>query len=202
MREAVDKFFKTRIQNPVVNIRMRKIRNLALLLFAAGFFCFFIFGGQFVDDISLLDSTSLKRIRDMQMVKEDYFRYLCLSHVCLLLFCGVLWWYRYGKVAIYALLGLGAGSLGLCLAVSLMRYRIKGVVLWVILYFPHTFFYFIALICGVALCGNIGRSRKEKVTFLLQNITWLLGAAFGWVLGLYCECYIGSSLLQKYLQVF
>lgn len=202
MREAFGQLFKTNIQKPVVHIGIRKIKNLVLLLFATGFFCFLIFGGRFLDEISLLDSGSLKQIRDIEIDKSNFFRYLCLPHLCLLLICGVLWWNHWGKMVTYTLLGLMAGSLGMCLAVSLVRYRLKGIVLWILLYFPHMFFYFLALICGIALCYNVERGHREKLNFLLQNITWLLGALFSWLLGLYCECYIGSSLLQTYLQFF
>lgn len=202
MREAVDKLLKTRIQKPVANISIRKIRNLTLLLFAAGFFCFFIFGGRHIENISLFNSTSLKQIRDAQIDKGAFFRYLCLSHMLLFVLYGFLWWYQWGKACMYALMSLGAVTLGTSLAVSLMRYHLKGIVLWVILYFPHTFFYFAGIVCGMAFSRNIGKNRAEKINFLLQNIIWILGAVIGWLLGVYCESYIGSSLLQKYLQVF
>lgn len=202
MREAVDKLFKTRIQKPVVNISMRKIRNLALLLFAAGFFCFFIFGGTFIEDLTLLDSASLKQIRDVELDKGAFFRYLCLSHMVLFILCGFLWWYQWGKACMYVLIGLGAMKLGLCLAVVLMRYRLKGIVLWVVLYFPHVIFYFAGLLCGMVFCQHIAKSRAEKVQVLFQNILWLLCALGVWLLGVYFECYISSGILQTYLQYF
>lgn len=202
MREAFGQLLKTKIQKPVAHIGIRKMKNLVLLLFAAGFFCFLIFGARFMDDISLLNSASLRRIRDTQIDKGAFFRYLCLSHMLLLLFCVVCWWFQWGKKCIYTLVSLGSIILGVSLAVSIIRYHIKGIVLWFILYFPHTLFYFAALACGIALSRDVGRSRTEKIHFLLQNFIWLLGALMMWLIGLYMECYMSTSILQNYLQHF
>ncbi len=202
MKEALEQVLKTNIKKPVAKIRMQKIKNLLLWLFAAGFFFFFLFGRGVMDELTLLDSSSLKHIRDTQIDKGAFFRYLFLSHIVLFLFCGFLWWYQWGKTCMYALMSFGAFSLGISFALSVMRYHLKGIILWVILYFPHTAFYFAGLLCGVALSQNIGKSRTEKINALLQNMLWLIGAVAAWLLGMYCECYIGTTILQKYLTYF
>ncbi len=202
MKEALKQLFKTKIKKPVAHIRTQKIKKLLLLLFAAGFFFFFLFGKGVVENITLLDGTSLRNIRDMQMDKGAFFRYLCLSHVILIVFCGFFWWYQWGKACMYTLMGFGATTLGVCFAISIVRYHLKGILLWVVLYFPHTIFYFLALLCGVALSQNIGKNCHEKTNALLQNFVWLLGGLCAWLLGMYCESYVSSAILQNYLQYF
>lgn len=202
MKEAFDKLFQTKMKNPVTQIRIRKMKNLVLLFFVAGFFCFLILGARFVDDLSLLDSASLMRIRDVGVDKNDFFGYLCVSHLILFILFGFFWWYQWGKVCVYVWIAFGALKLGICLSIALIRYHLKGIVLWLILYLPHTFFYFLALFWGVMLCQNVNQKYTEKLRFLLQNIVLVMGVLISWALGIYLECYVSSDILKNYLQYF
>lgn len=188
MRAAVKKLFQT--------------KNLVLLLFAAGFFCFFIFGRTVLDDISLLDSVSLKRIRDAGIDKGSFFQYVCISQFFLLLTFCFCWWHQKGSICVYSFLAMGAFSLGTSLAVSLMRYHFKGIVLWVVLYFPHTISYYLALYCAMALSYHRCKGRAEKIHCLMQNMKWILGMIASLLLAIYLESYVSSTILQKYLEYF
>ena len=202
MRESFGKLFQTKFKNPIAQTRIRKMKHLVFLFFAVGFFCFLIFGARFMEDVTLLETSSLKRLRDVGIEPKAFLEYLCVSHAVLFFLFAFCWWYQRGKVCTLAWISFGALKLGMCLAVSLIRYQLKGIWLWVLLYLPHTFFYVLALLCGMMLCQTRLSTRTEKVRFLLQNSLWILGILVSWGLGLYVECYVSSDLLRNYLKHF
>lgn len=202
MKEAFDKLFQTKFKNPVAKTKIRKIRNLVFMFFAIGFFCFLLLGSSFLDDISLLDSASLKYIRDTGIDKDAFFRYVCMSHMVFVLLYAILWWYQKGKACVSVYLCFFSVVLGGVFAVSLMRYYLKGIVLWVVLYFPQCLCYLLACGCGLLLSRRKLMNRKEKIQFLLQNFVWILLGVISLFIGIYCECYISSAILQTYLYYF
>lgn len=202
MREAFTQWMKPQVQNLVADMRIRRIKNLVLLLFAAGFFCFLLFGGDYLEDWTLLDGTALRQIRDSRIEKQDFFWYLCRAYMLPGVIWCLMWWCGLGKKTTFFFLGAGALTMGGCLAVCLMRYYVKGLFLWIVLYFPQAFFYMGALLCGLVLSREGQNSKAEKTAFLFQHILWVAGGILSLVIGIYGESYWSSALLQSYLKIF
>lgn len=202
MKEAFTQWMTPQVRNLAADMRIRRIKNLALLLFAAGFFCFLLFGGEYLADWTLLDDTALRQIRDSRIERQNFFWYLCGAYMLPGAIWCLLWWCGFGKKTTLAFLSAGALTMGGCLAVCLMRYNIKGLFLWFVLYFPQAIFYTGALLCGLVLSWERPGGKEEKTTFLLQHMVWLAGGILSLVMGIYCESYWSSALLQSYLKIF
>ena len=188
--------------NPVAQIRIRRIKNLLLMFFATGFFCFLLFGIRYIDDVNLFNRASLIQVRDSVMNQESLLKYILIRHIILLVAFSVLWWLQWGRKSLYLWLGISGMKLGIAFSIALVRYRLKGVLLWALLYLPHSIFYFGACICGFKLCQSVMKKRDEKLSFLLRNLGWILGVLLVWALGIYMECYVSSGMIQSYLQHF
>ena len=157
---------------------------------------------RYVDVLPLFNSSSLIQVRDSVLHKELLLKYVLIRHLILLAIACALWWLQWGRKSLYLWLSLSGMKLGIAFAIAVVRYRVKGLLLWVILYMPHSIFYFLACMCGFKLCSSVMKTKEEKRYFLLRNIGWILGVLLAWALGIYMECYVSSCMLRFYLQHF
>lgn len=202
MRENFANYIKPQIQSLGAGTRIRRIKKLIVLCFAAGFFCFMLLGESRLEQWSLLNQNALRLIRDSHIEKRAYFWYLCVPWLLIFLAAAMAWWWNKGRIFVLALVGTGSVSMGVCMAVCLLRYHLKGLFLWLLLYFPQILFYGAASGCGLMLCRSTVKTKPEKLLFLWQNLLWAIGALLCCLAGIYCESYLNSSLLQAYLFFF
>ncbi len=170
--------------------------------FLVGFLLFAVLGKGFVSENGLLDVDSLRQVKDAVIDKAAFLQYIFRRRILWLLVGVFIWWWGYGKWYIYGLLGISGFAMGACLQAAMMQYSLKGIVLWIFLYFPQVIFYAGAFLCGIILCTGAFKEKAEKVRFLVQNGLTILLLAILYGVGIYCEGYLNVVLLQNYLQFF
>lgn len=169
-----------------------------------GFFIFFFLDKNILINSRILNIDSLRRVKDAVIIKEDYFAYILQRRGAILTLLLLIWWWGYGKMACFIGLGGLGFTMGACLQTCLLRYKIKGFLLWLVLYLPHMLFYFAAIAVGLVLFkdsyGAFG--TKEKARLILDHIgLWLVLLLF-YGFGIYCESFLSVSLLQNFLRLF
>ncbi len=177
-------------------------KMLYLCCFLAGFMIFLFMGKELLNDISLLNIDALKEIKNETLDKGAFFNYLLWRRVLILAAGMLFWWWNWGKWFLYGTIGVSAGSMGICMYICLVRYRLKGLFLWFFLYFPHILFYGAVVICAMMLSTRMIRERQEKIKFLLQKGRWVILLLIVFFLGIYMESYVNTALLQDYLDFF
>ena len=170
--------------------------------FLLGFLLFAVLGRAFVEESALLDVNSLRGVKDAVIDKPAFLQYIFWRRILWLLAGVFVWWWGYGSLYIYGLLGTCGFVMGACLQTCFIRYSLKGVMLWIFLYVPQVIFYAGAFFCGIILCTGVCKDKAEKIRFLWQNGLTVLGLACLYAIGIYCEGHLNVVLLQNYLQFF
>ncbi len=184
------------------NSKAQTFKMIFFLSFLVGFILFLFLGKNFLEDAAILNVASLQEIKDNTIDKGDFGGYILWRRLLLLAVGFLLWWWGFGKLYVYGVLASCSFTMGACMYICLLRYKIKGLFLWFFLYFPHVLCYAAALFCGMIISLNIYRNKADKLKYLLQNgliILLMLGLV---CLGMYCESYINVALLQNFLQYF
>ncbi len=225
------KYYRNRFANPIIDLRRiekgqgtmkqtmlqrageqaEEIRQTAKSkhwkwIYAAGlllgFLVFAVLGKTLIMESGLLHVDSLREVKDAVIDRPAFLQYVFRRRL-LWLFVGILaWWWGFGKWYIYALLGGYGFVMGACLQTAMMRYSVKGIILWLFLYLPQAMFYLGVLFCGIILCNGVYKTRAEKITILLQKWLIILCMAVLYAMGIYCEGNLNVVLLQNYLQFF
>lgn len=170
--------------------------------FLAGFLLFFILGKDFAKSNTLLNVDALCKVKDSIIDKKEFYTYIFYRRSVLLMLGLLFWWWRLGKYYAYMILGVCAFSMGGCMYICLLRYYLKGLFLWIFLYFPHAFCYTGVLICAILLSRTSLHTKEEKIRFLCRNLLLVLGLLLLYVLGIYAEAYVNTALLQDFLTFF
>jgi len=203
--------------------RWKMICGIGFLL---GFLLFTVLGEKIVMESGLLDVDSLRKVKDMVIDKSSFLQYVFRRRLLWLLAGVAAWWWGFGKWYIYGILGGYGFVMGACLQAAMMRYSVKGIMLWFFLYFPQAIFYTGVIFCAIMLVNAIPtrnrgewpalrsnrtsegttvvtyRTGAEKFAALMQNgliLVLLLGV---YAVGIYCEGHLNVLLLQNYLQFF
>lgn len=193
---------RTRWQEMPKKKEIHIFKTIVMIGLAIGLAVFFFLGKEFVENTALLDADALKEIRDNTIDKGKFFRYIFIRRLLLFVTGVVLWWWGFGRIYMYGVLGGCSIVMGACLYISLMRYPFTGLFLWFFLYFPHMIFYAGTLFCGMIMTNSVLRSKEEKIKYLWQNGLLVLILVSLYVLGIYNESYLNVALLQNFLQYF
>ena len=193
---------RTRWQSIPKKQELHNFKRLVLLGLAVGLFLFFLLGKEYVESTALLNIEALKVIRDNAIEKKEFFLYLLPRRLMLLAIGMMLWWWGFGRLYLYALLGIGSMVMGACLYISLIRYPFTGLFLWFFLYFPHILFYAGSIFCGMMLTYHGLGSKEEKLKYLWQNSFLVFLLLVLYLFGIYNESYVNVALLQNFLQYF
>lgn len=169
---------------------------------ATGLAVFFFLGKEFVGNSALLDADALKAIRDNTIDRGIFFQYVLVRRLLVLAAGIVAWWWGFGKLYLYGMLGGCGFVVGACFYICMVRYPFTGLFLWFFLYFPHMIFYAAVLFCGMILAAGRFRTREEKVKYLWQKGRLLCVIVLVYAVGIYCESYLNVPLLQNFLQYF
>ncbi len=170
--------------------------------FLIGFLVFAVLGRTFVEESELLNVNSLRGVKDAVIDKAAFLQYVFTRRMFWLIAGAVTWWWGYGSLYIYGLLGCCGFVMGACLQAAVIRYSLKGVMLWIFLYFPQVIFYAGVFFCGIILCTGVHKEKVEKIRFLVQNGMTLLLLTCLYAIGIYCEGHLNVVFLQNYLQFF
>ena len=193
---------RTRWQEVPGKRALHIFKTIIMIGLSAGLVVFFFLGKEFALNSFLLDADALKEIRDNSIDRGAFFQYV-LARRLLAFAAGVLaWWWGFGKLYLYGVIGGCSFVMGACFYISLVRYPFTGLFLWFFLYFPHMIFYAAALFCGMILAAGVFRTRVEKVKYLWQNGVLVFVIVLVYVVGIYCESYLNVPLLQNFLEYF
>lgn len=181
---------------------VKVIKRICTGCFLAGFVLFFIFGREFAESNNLLNVDALCRVKDSSIDKKAFYAYIFYRRSTLLMLGLLFWWWRLGKYYTYTIMGVCAFSMGGCMYTCLLRYDLKGLFLWIFLYFPHVFFYTGELLCAVCLSRTLIQTKEDKLRFLCRNFLPVISLILLHLLGMYTEAYTNTTLLQDFLTFF
>lgn len=202
MKNSLLQHTKLQVSGIIQIAKSRRWKLIYAIAFLAGFLLFAVFGKTFVAESTLLDVDSLRGVKDAVVDKPAFLQYIFWRRMLWVAAGICIWWWNYGTLYIYGLLGCCGFVMGACLQTCIMRYSMKGVVLWIFLYFPQVIFYAGAFFCGMMLCTGVGKSKPDKIKFLWQNILLLILLACLYAIGIYGEGKLNVEILQSYLQYF
>ncbi|MFI3237406.1 MAG: hypothetical protein R3Y47_05170 [Lachnospiraceae bacterium] len=176
--------------NFIHKVKQGTFKNWAIISALIGFLACAIFGKKLVLAYGFLDEVALNQIVDATINQYAYLFY-CLSKQIIILILFALSWYKgWGLLMSRFFVVIKSMQLGVCLQVCLMRYGLIGVLLWILLYMPHTLFY--AIFYGFIIWIVTKKIEKSWLLYLM------IIASF--VLSLYLESYSNVEILQSFLK--
>ncbi len=207
MKDLLLQHAKSQVEDVRQITKSRRWKMIYGIGFLLGFLLFAILGKNLVMERGLLDVDSLREVKDAMIDKSAFLKYVFRRRLLWLLAGILAWWWGFAKWYIYGILGGYGFVMGACLQTVIMRYGMKGIMLWIFLYFPQVIFYAGVLFCGIVLVNRIPDRVGErwpalKWGTLMQNGLILLCMIGLYALGIYCEGYLNVVLLQNYLQFF
>lgn len=158
-----------------------------------------------------MDFFSVRNILDLryaEIVYKDYFWFLLKKRTALLLVLGILALALAGKYLLLGFLMLFGCSMGSMLSVLILRYGLKGILLFAAFIFPQNALYIPAVFGWVYLLSmrneamfgrraEIWRGGKYRggirQIFLLSVVT---------IIGIILECYVNPALVSWCLKIF
>lgn len=193
---------RTRWQEVPRKRELHIFKTIVMIGLSAGLVVFCFLGKELVLNSALLDADALKEIRDNTIDKGEFFRYVFYRRLWILVAGVLAWWWGFGKLYLYGVIGGCGFVMGACFYISLVRYPFTGLFLWFFIYFPHMIFYAGALFCGMILATGVFRTREDKIKYLWRNGVLVCVLVFAYAAGIYCESYLNVPLLQNFLEYF
>ncbi len=199
-----------------IKLRLKKLGEVKLGLFILalgvllGIISAGVLKGFYWNQIDILDTNYFSEIRSVTIEYPVLFRYVLWKNfrifILFWVFCSTALGIPYITLSV-----LYAGfQSGFFLAVILMRYNIKGILLLIGYTFPHYIIYIpLALLClrsGYWLCKSMyydtRMNKKGKAERIAKHMILIviLGAVL--VIGSLLETYAGSFILKKILLLF
>ena len=192
------------------------IKNIIRIFFLGiivGIMIMFFLRGRLQTDIYLLNEDWILSLQSGYTDSKSLFVYILLKRLkeiglLFLLsttFVGILYVYGYT-----AALGVGMGVL---LAVSCLRYGIKGLLLFLLALFPQTFIYIPAFIYILHLCYMIcvklyfphkdySKSSSSMKVFIVKNVICICIAVSVVIIGILIESYVNPKIFFSYIKKF
>lgn len=191
-----------------------KIIKIALIIFGLGFFLGVIGANVFKDAY----------FNDMENFLDGYFDKLYVLDIDQKRLFGYVFWNNFKKYFLFWIfamtalgipyMGISVGytglSAGFLLAVSMVKFGIKGFFLYILYIFPQCFIYFpvavITLLQGFNMCMNLYYSgplnRKGKSKVIFEKVPMILFIFLIILIGALIEAYMNSFILQKMARFF
>lgn len=190
-----------------------QVSQKQFVFFLAGFLLGVLYiyfaGDKSGDGVDFFSVQNLMQFRYVDIVCEDYFWYLFRKRAGVLLLLMILSLALAGKYLLAGFLMLFGCSMGTLLSVLIIRYGLKGMLLFFGLIFPQDFIYLPAVFGWVALLidwneglfgGKMttrrradGKKGKFKRVFLLCGVT---------IIGIAMECYVNPVVVKWCLKFF
>lgn len=202
------------MQSIRVSLRKMGAAKIGLIILALGIFIGFLFAnifkGFYWNQIDILDSSYFSKIRTAEIDYTILFQYVMWKNFKIFL---LFWIFTATAVGIpYMVLSVWYAGFeaGFFIAVILMRYGIKGILLIFGYTFPHYLIYIpVAIFClsiGYHLCRNmyyeVKINRRGKVERIFKHIMTIIILAGALTIGSFLETYAGSYILKKILTLF
>lgn len=188
-------------------------RQTQFVFFLAGFLLGIIYiyfaGDKSGEGVDLFSVQNLMQFQYQDIKYEHYLGYLLRKRVSVLLGLVILSLAVAGKYLLSGFLMLFGCSMGSMLSVLILRYGIKGMLLFFALIFPQDFVYLPVVFGWVATLtdwndkllggGNAvyrrGREKSKNITrfFLLIGVT---------IIGILLECYVNPLIVKICLKIF
>ena len=184
-----------------------------IIFFLAGFmlgvYYIYFMGDEKGGVTDFFSLQNLMQIRYIEVVQEEYFLYLVKKRCGILLLLGILSLAIAGKYLLQGFLMLLGCSMGSMLSVLIVRYGLRGMLLFFGFVFPQDLLYIPALFGGVMLLTD----WNERV-FGKTNIYWKKGTErqsmwkrmLFWggvtIIGLLLECYVNLFFVKCVLKIF
>lgn len=184
-----------------------------ILFFLTGFllgvlYIYFI-GDKRSGETDFFSLQNLMQIRYVEIVQEQYLVYLIKKRVGILLALGILSLALAGKYLLQGFLMLLGCSMGSMLSVLIIRYGLKGMLLFSGLIFPQHLVYIPALFGWVLLLSQWNERAFGKYNALRQRsfarrdagkrILLLSGVT---IIGILLECYVNLYFVKWVLKIF
>ncbi len=184
-----------------------------LIFFLAGFLIGVLYiyfnGTAGMEGNDFLSIRNLMQVKYMDIVYEDYFWYLFKKRLGIVLFLVICSLALPGRYILFGFLMVFGCSMGSMLSVLIMRYGLRGIVLFLGLILPQdivylpAFFAWVYLLTGWneglfwkgdAVKRNSGRRRR-----ILPKMLCLSGVT---IIGVLLECYVNPNMINFCLKIF
>lgn len=182
--------------------------RIAMLLYAAGFLIgvilAFISKDSYMNQLSNLNTTFFTNLNSAKIDHNQLFQLILIKKIkslyLLFLVCTTILGIPY--LTLYLL--LKGFNLGFLLAASILQFKIKGIVLFIIYLFPQCLVYIPVLVLAVIRGYHMNRqihysSQNKKTTkkLIKEQIPFLLIASVLLLVGSLMEAYFNASIIQK-----
>lgn len=177
--------------------------------FLIGVLYIYFMGDKRSGESDFFSLQNLLQIRCLEVVREDYLLYLVKERGRVLLFLGILSLALAGKYLLQGFLMLMGCSMGSMLSVLIIRYGLKGMLLFFGFIFPQDLLYIPALFGWVMLLSewNAGLFGSQKVyqrrsgaRYVAWKHVLLLGGVT--IIGILLECYVNLHIVKWVLKIF
>ncbi len=188
-------------------------RQTQVVFFLAGFLLGIIYiyvtGDEKGEGVDLFSAQNLMQFQYQDVVYEDYLAFLLRKRIVVLAVMVVLSLAVAGKYLLSGFLMLFGCSMGSMLAVLILRYGWKGMILFFALIFPQDFVYLPVVFGWVAFFAEWndklfgersmlyrrGAEKRKNITrcFLLFAVT---------IIGIVLECYVNPLFVKYCLKIF
>lgn len=185
-----------------------KEEHRQLIFFLSGFligvlYIYFV-GDEGAGGTDFLSLQNLMQVKYMDIAYEEYFWYLLKKRLGILFLLFAVALALPGKILLFGFLMVFGCSMGSMLSVLILRYGLKGLLLFFALIFPQDLIYLPAIFGWVAVFTEWNeklfgiRSRLEKRRKFLR-ISALLGVT---IIGIIVECYVNPIIVKWCLKFF
>jgi stage II sporulation protein M len=169
-----------------------------------------IFRGFYWNQIDILDTNYISEIKNVTIDHAVLFRYVLWkdfrSFILFWIFSATALGIPYMTLSVF----YGGFQAGFFLAVIMMRYNLKGIILMIGYTFPHYLIYIpVALIClrsGYWLCRSMyydtKMNRRGKAERIAKHMVLIIILGTVLMFGGLLETYVGSFILKKILVLF
>ncbi len=188
--------------------------KIGILILGIGLFLGFIFSVAFKslywNQINIIDGEYISKIRDTIINHSILLKYVLWNNLRIFILFWIFCSTALGIPYITLSLAYGGFKMGLFIAVILMRYGIKGILLLFAYTFPQFLVYlpvaFVCLRAGYWLCKSMYHETrlgsKGKIERVVKHLGLIFVLGIALILGCLMETYIGSFILQKILYLF
>lgn len=171
------------------------LTNLYFTSLVAALLIMLIWKRQLLIQTSLFDEASLQMLQNRTIDGKELFFFVLRERAAVITALFVLGTTTLGPIFVYMnVIWYGAGS-GLLLAIVLLRYGLKGILLLVAGMFPQYLIYVPAMILTLQLTRE---RRTVNGKFCMQ----LLIILFVMIIGCMLECYVNPEVIAKVLKKF
>lgn len=186
---------------------------LFVISFLTGTILMNFFSSTLLSDVGIFNSTSINRLKDIEIESGRFFGYVLSKRLKDYLFLGLLSTTCFGVVAVYGAIMWQGALTGMILSAAVMRFGLKGILLILAGIFPHQLILIPAGIMMICWCYQncsylyfpsrsiwpVYRTKKGQYIRQLFLLCWIMGVV---IIGCILESYVNPLLILDTVKIF